>query len=217
MASTQLTYHIYSPVAGPRGKMPWIKHGDNIVADSAAIIDYLLNTFGGDGREHLGDLRIALTPSERAKSTALQCITENIGIICLYWRFLGRQDSPHFYQLLMGKLPWGIRQTARWFVKKAMFSTLFQQGIARMHTEEKIAQAKADVDAMSELLGDSLYYAGDTISLIDLLPFVFLEELLHDPFKYYGVKDYALGKQNLVDYTNRIRTKYFTSTFSSEV
>ena len=189
--------------------MPWIKHGDNIVADSAAIIEYLLNTYGGDGKEHIGDLRIALTPSERAKLTALQCITENLGVICLYWRFLGKEDSDHFFKLLMGRIPWGIRQTAKWFVRKAFFNTLFQQGIARLHTDEKISQAKADVDAMAELLGDSQYYAGDSISLVDLLPFSFLEELLHDPFKYHGVKEYALGKQNLVDFVDRIRTKYF--------
>ena len=35
-----------NPARGPKGKMPFITHGDRVIADSSFILDYLIRTFG---------------------------------------------------------------------------------------------------------------------------------------------------------------------------
>jgi glutathione S-transferase len=65
----------------PKGKVPFIEHGGQLVADSEIILGYLTRTFAGAGK--LGKLVPwhELTPQQQAVGTALRVLTEDH----LYW------------------------------------------------------------------------------------------------------------------------------------
>ena len=189
--------------------MPWITHGGNTVADSSAIIQYLVNTYG-EGKDSLGDLKIKLTAAQEAKSVAIGRVCDHLVAFGVYFRFVGEQRGS-FYDLLLKGVPGFIAPVVGRMLSNNAYNSLHAQGVARLHNDEKLAQMKEDIDCLSELLGTGSFFLGDTISLADLLPFGLLENLLNDPFAYQGFKAYALAKPNIAAFLARIRAKYFTA------
>ena len=80
------------------------------------------------------------------------------------------------------------------------------------HSEDVIiAQGKADLDALAELLGDRRYFLGDRPSSIDACVFGFLGVSLYvdgdNPLYRHGA-----SRQNLMRYCERMRERYFPET-----
>jgi len=103
----------------------------------------------------------------------------------------------------------------RWLVpavlKRAFGKQLYARGMGR-HTEDVIiAQGKADLDALSELLGDQPYFLGDQPSSLDACVFGFLGVSLYvtgdNPLYRYGA-----SLENLLRYCERMRVPYFPET-----
>ena len=188
--------------------MPWITHGGNTVTDSSTIIRYLINTYG-EGKDVIGDLKIKLTAEQEAKNVAIERVCEHLVPFGVYFRFVGEQHDT-FYGLLLKGVPGPIASVVKRMLLSNAYTSLYAQGVARLHNDEKLAQMKEDIDCLSELLGAGTYFLGDTLSLADLLPFALLENLLNDPFAYQGFKDHARSKPNIVAFLARIRAKYFT-------
>src|SRR5260221_4326832 len=79
---------VTDPRKGPKGKVPWIEDQGRTIADSAFIIEYLVDAYGDPLSTHLG-------AEERAVALALRRLTEEH----LYWaiahgRFLDDQAWP---------------------------------------------------------------------------------------------------------------------------
>ena len=67
---------VHSPSVAPRGKLPFLKHGDVAIPDSAAIIRYILATYSSPNATHLGKLRIHLTAQETTTYTLLESFVD---------------------------------------------------------------------------------------------------------------------------------------------
>jgi len=63
------TVNVLNPAKGPKGKLPYITDGSNVVADSGLILDYLKKTHGDVLDARLGSV-------ERAQALAWQRLLE---------------------------------------------------------------------------------------------------------------------------------------------
>ena len=197
------------PTKGPKGKSPWIEWGDLRMGDSTLIIEHV--------RERLGiDLDAHLSGGQRAQAIVVQRMLEEHYHQCFeHALFFGRGGAERLEQFLSG-----MPVPLRWVVAVAMPRSLAKQLRARgmgRHAEEVIlAQGKADLDALAELLGDGPYFFGDRPSSIDACIFGFL-----------GVSIYVEGDNplfrhaasldELVRYCERIRARYFPETLEGHL
>ena len=91
---------------------------------------------------------------------------------------------------------------------------LHARGMGRHPEEVIIAQGKADLDALSELLGDGAYFLGDEPSSIDACVFGFLGASVYvagdNPLYRH-----AASIDNLMRYCERMRARYFPETLTT--
>ena len=100
----------------------------------------------------------------------------------------------------------------RWIVPrvlaKQLRSQLHARGLGRHDEKEIVAQGKADLDALSRLLGHHAYFLGDQPSSIDACVFGFLGVSVYvdgdNP-----LFSHAASLENLKRYCERMRARYF--------
>lgn len=195
------------PSKGPKGKSPWIETEDVRMGDSTLIIEHLSERHGIDLDAHL-DAR------QRALGISIQRMIEEHFHQCFeHQLFFGRGAEARLAEFA-ALLPIPLRWLVPTVLKRSFAKQLHARGMAR-HTEHVIiAQGKADLDALAELLGDQPYVLGDRPSSIDACVFGFL-----------GVSVYVEGdnplfrhaaeKDNLMRYCERMRARYFPETLDT--
>ncbi len=191
----------------PKGKLPWIDDDGVALADSGLIIDYLKRKYG-DPLD--GDL----SPLQRAQALAITRLVEEH----LYWTVLHDRwiseagwalTGPGFF----GGMPWPLRAIVPIVARRGIRAELRGHGMGR-HTPEQIhALGTADVDALSELLGDQPYFLGAQATSVDAVAGAFLANILMVPLET-PVKAAAAGHANLVAYCRRVAQRYFPEGYS---
>lgn len=165
------------PRKSPKGKLPYIRDGETVVADSSAIIAYLKSRYGDPLDEHL-------SAAEYANALAFQRLIEEHLYYCIVQM---RWIRPHNWALTkaryFSKLPIPLRWIAPGMVQKQVRRDLHGQGIGR-HTDAEInAMAVDDLRALSEHLGDNQYFMGATPTSYDATAYGFLTNILRAPFE----------------------------------
>jgi glutathione S-transferase len=196
-----------NPGKGPKGKSPWIEHGDVRMGDSTLIIEHL-------ARERSVDLDRHLDPTQRATAVAIQRMLEEHYHQCfehqLFFGEGGEERGAEFAASLPVPLRWIILP----LFKRAFAKQLHARGMGRHPEEVIIAQGKADLDALDALLGEGPYFFGDRPSAIDACVFGFLGVTVYvkgdNPL--FG---HAAGKKNLLRYCERMRKRYFPETLEA--
>ena len=94
-------------------------------------------------------------------------------------------------------------------IRKQVTKTVNAQGMGRHAPQEVEAMGIAALESLSELLGDKKNFLGDAPRSIDASVFAFLWLILAAPYEN-GVKAYAKSRPNLVAYTERHRTQYWS-------
>lgn len=192
---------------GPKGKIPYIRHGDNVLGDSTFIFEYLKNTYS--------DKTQALEPKTvKDKATAIACqrICEDhlyFGIIHFRWIDDKGFRGTSKYIGGVGIIPRPLLPIALRAVRKKQRSTLAAQGLGRHRAEDLEALLSADFEALSGFLGDQDYILGAEPSEPDAVVFAMLDSCLNDG---NGTKLPELVKKfpNLVEYVQRIRSRYYS-------
>jgi glutathione S-transferase len=197
------------PRKGPKGKSPWIEHGGTRMGDSSIIITHLSERFGVDLDAHLG-------ADERARALMIQrTIEEHFHQAFEHQLFLGRGGAERLTEFA-STLP----TVLRWIVPRVMLKQLRTQlharGLGRHDESEIIAQGKADLDALSRLLGENEYVLGDRPSSIDACVFGFLGVTIYvkgdNPLFAH-----AASLENLKRYCERMRARYFPETVAASL
>ena len=195
------------PRKGPKGKSPWIEIGDTPMGDSSIIIEHLTERFGVALDAHL-------TEDERARALVAQrTIEEHYHQAFEHQLFLGRGGAERL-QEFVSTMP----AVLRWIVPRILVGQLRKQlharGLGRHEESDIVAQGKADLDALSCLLGDGPYFLGDQPSSIDACIFGFLGVTIYvngdNP-----LFTHAASLTNLKRYCERMRAKYFPETLSA--
>jgi glutathione S-transferase len=195
------------PSKGPKGKSPWVEIDGVPMGDSSIIIAHLAERFGVDLDAHLSD-------EERARALMVQrMLEEHYHQAFEHQLFLGRGGAERLAEFA-ATMPIPIR----WILPTVFVSMLKKQlharGLGRHDETEIIAQGKADLDALSRMLGDNKFFFGDRPSAIDACIFGFLGVSLYvngdNP-----LFTYAASLSNLRRYCERMRAAYFSETVSS--
>ena len=124
--------------------------------------------------------------------------------------FFGRGSDERLREFA-ATMPIVLRQLLPTILKRVFSKQLYERGMGRHSDEVIIAQGKADLDALSELLGDQQYFLGDRPASIDACVFGFLGVSLYvegdNPLYRYGA-----AQENLMRYCERMRAQYFPET-----
>jgi glutathione S-transferase len=194
------------PGKGPKGKSPWIEYGDVRMGDSSLIIEHLAERFGID-------LDAQLDAHQWALALSVQRMLEEHYHQCFEHQLFFGRGGPERLAEFAGTMPIPLRWLVPTVLKRAFRKQLYERGMGRHSEEVIIAQAKDDLSALSELLGDQAYFLGDQPSSIDACVFGFLGVSLYvegdNPLYRYGA-----SLENLMRYCERIRARYFPETLA---
>jgi glutathione S-transferase len=195
------------PNKGPKGKSPWIEIDSQRMGDSTLIIEYLQKRFGIDLDTHLN-------AKQRALALSVQRMLEEHYHQCFEHQLFFGQGSEERLQEFAATMPIPIRWLLPTVLKRTFTTQLYARGMGRHSEDVIIAQGKSDLDALSELLGDRPYFLGEQPSSIDACVFGFLGVSLYvegnNPLFQYGA-----SIDNLMQYCERMRTRYFPETLTT--
>ena len=197
------------PNKGPKGKSPWIEDGKVRMGDSTLIIEYLEKRFGIDLDAHL-------SAKQRALAVSIQRMLEEHFHQCFEHQLFFGKGAEERLQEFAATMPIPLRWLVPTVLKRTFTKQLHARGMGRHSEEVIIAQGKADLDALSVLLGDQPYFLGDQPSSIDACVFGFLGVSLYvsgdNPLYQYGA-----SIENLMRYCERMRARYYPETLSTLV
>ena len=196
-----------NPGKGPKGKSPWIEHGSVRMGDRHSIIEYLQQRFGVDLDAHLD-------ADQRALAVAVQRMLEEHYHQCFeHQLFFGRGGEERLREFA-SSLPVPLRSIVPAVFKRAFRKQLHARGMGRHAEDVIVAQGKADLDALSRLLGDKPFMLGEAPSAIDACVLGFLGVSLYvagdNPLYRYGA-----SLDNLMRYCERMRARYFPETLDT--
>jgi glutathione S-transferase len=159
----------------PKGKIPYIQDGDELIGDSSLIIEHLKATRGIDPD-------IGLSERERSESLALQRLFEEHFYFILVWsRWIDPAGWAVTREVFFQPLPALVRPVARAGAQYKVSRMLHQQGIGRHRPDEIHALARDDLRAIAGLLEERPFFMGDRLTGIDAVAFGFLANILLVP------------------------------------
>eukprot|EP01120_Amphizonella_sp_Union-15-10_P001018 TRINITY_DN11081_c0_g1_i1.p1 TRINITY_DN11081_c0_g1~~TRINITY_DN11081_c0_g1_i1.p1 ORF type:complete len:276 (-),score=44.09 TRINITY_DN11081_c0_g1_i1:62-802(-) len=186
------------PRKSPTTKLPYIVFDGQSVCDSSKILDLLDNYFKHNLDEGLDNI-------QKAEGLALQRLIEEHLYFCMkyYWTTDAGWEG---WKLFIPKLPPLI---GKYFILPSIKQGSKQQchahGISRLSDEKILQQAKLDIDAIQEYLGDKKYLFGDKPSTFDCSAFAMLHSIYDLPIPS-PLKDYIDTLPKLKDYVERLGT-----------
>jgi glutathione S-transferase len=188
--------------SAPKGKLPYIVDGENVVADSTFIRLYLERRYAIDFDDGYDDW-------QRSHAWTIERMVEDQ----LYWAMVHSRwavdenfakGPAHFFD----RLPDDVQDTARQKQRNAVLGYLNGQGLGR-HTVGEITElAEIGYRSLANLLGDKPYVLGDRPCGADASIFAQLASVL-TPFFDSSVREVAAAQHNLVAYRDRMMAKYF--------
>ena len=186
----------------PKGKLPYIRDGETVVADSTLIRMYLEQQRGIDFDRAL-DAR-----SRGIGWTAEKMLEEQHYWAMVYWRWLDDANFARGPKAFFKRAPAIVRPFAEKFVRRRIRKNLHAHGIGRHSEAEMTAMVGRGIDALSQILGDNRYFLGDAPSGADATVFAFLACGLAPHFES-PLRDKMKSVANLVAYHDRMMREYF--------
>lgn len=201
----QIPYQIVEsiPPKAPKGKLPFIEDEGKKIADSDLITRHLIQKYGNKLDTHL-------IPSQKAISIAMQRLMEDhLFWITMYTRWQYSEENWRVNKkAIFHSFPPLIRDIVASIYRILIRRQIHGHGLGRHNREEIFQLGRIDLDALSDFLADKPYFMGDKPTSLDATAFGILINTLACPIES-PVKEYALSKQNLVDYCQRIKSEYF--------
>jgi len=187
----------------PKGKIPFVTIDGALMGDSQLVIEELERRAGERA------LDAGLSARDRAIArTVRRMLDEAFYFVGVYFRW-GTDDG---YQVLAPEfkkaLPAPVRALAMPLIRRSVKKTLHKQGTGRHTPAEVAAMGSADLDALSELLGDADFLYGARPCTVDASVFAFLEGILGFPLES-PVQRHARSRANLVAYRDRVRARWW--------
>ncbi len=187
----------------PNGKVPFIDDEGTLLADSTLIIDHLRRRYG----DALG---MGVTPREAATMLAFNRLIDDH----LYWisvvqpRYVDDGDW-HRYLCMIARTD-NLSPEAEAFGdawRARVLNGYHNAGWARLSSETLYARARADIDALSDQLGERPYFMGDEPRWIDASALSILRHIIDAPFSF-DTKHHGATKRNLVAYMKRMKEQF---------
>ncbi len=210
MKMAQLPYEVISSAdnlkIAPKGKLPFIidhtADGENTIADSQAIAEYLIQKYQVSLDEHL-------SPEQQAQAYLFtKSLDENLYWCLVYSRWVLDDTWPLVKEAFFGGLPWPIKVIVPSIIQKKVRKNLYGQGIGRHTKDEILAITDKSFASLSTLLGSKDYFFGNKPSSFDATVYSILCQFISvDCNNEFNEK--ARSYLNLVQFCQRIEQAYY--------
>lgn len=183
---------------GPKRKSPWIEQDGVRMGDTELIL------------AHLGiDPDAGLTPTQRAQSHVIRrTMEEHLHAVIEWEMFVDDAGWAHTIRLFDGKMPALLVPIVGWVVRGNFRKHLFERGIGRHAPADVAAMGKADLDAISALLGDREWFVADHPARIDASAFGLLAGPILSGIPTPAAA-HARSLPNLVAFVARAKARFF--------
>lgn len=186
----------------PKGKLPYLRDGDAVVADSTLIRWHL-------ERAHGIDFDAGYGPAETALGWAVEKMLEDH----LYWAVVEARwcDDANFSRgpaRFFEAVPAPVRPLVTALIRRKVRGASRGHGMGRHGRTEIEALGLRSIAALADLLGDKPYLLGSTVAGADATAYGFVAATLCPVFET-PLRDAVAGRANLVAYERRMRARYF--------
>jgi glutathione S-transferase len=188
----------------PTGKLPYIIDSDGTkVPDSNTIIAYFKSKYGDK-------LDADLSRPEAANNLAWNRLVEEhlywSGIIEPRWR-LDEGWETYIPLIVQGAEVGPELRAALDAFRQRIMDGFNGQGMGRRTSEVVQDFFRADIDAVSDYLGDKKYFTGDRLRSLDASVYSTLKHIALQPHPWPG-QGYVQTKPNLVSYLDRLQREF---------
>lgn len=182
----------------PRGKLPYIKHGDRTVTDSQRIIEYF-------AEQGIADLDAWLDADHRAELFALRSMFEvDLYFIVLHYRWQDETGWAHYREAIATVLrdagvPGFLQGAVLRSIRKGPIAQAIAQGAGRRDSEENLAHVRHMFATLEQFLArrEGPWWFGDKPSSADAIGYAFVGGAI--------VPKMGLGLETLADPHPRLR------------
>lgn len=187
----------------PKGKLPFIIDDGQTIADSYFILRYLQDKYEVNIDTSLSDENVSLS------KLLTKSLDENFYWCIVYSRWIKENTWPLAKEAFFGKMPFPLKVLVPIVARRGVQKSIKMHGIGR-HSEEEILEITKDtLQSLSTLLADKQYYFGNEISSFDITAYSMLVQFIGVTIE----NEFTVMAQsfsNLVDYCQRITTKYYS-------
>jgi len=186
----------------PKGKLPFIEDGGELIADSFFIAEHLKEKYGDKLDQWLSD---------EQKSTAhlvTKALDEDLYWCLVYSRWMREDTWPMIREAFFGAMPFPLKQIVPVIARSGVRSALKKQGLGR-HSDDEIKQIlKRSLNSLAVMLGDKAYFLGDKPCSLDATTFAFLAEFILVKIDN-SFNEVARRHENLVQYCKRMQAEFY--------
>jgi glutathione S-transferase len=202
---TELPFEVVvtpDPRKAPKQKLPVIVDEGETIADSAMILKHLK-------AKHGDELDGSLTPIQHAMGyLAAKTMEESFYWVMMHDRWLTDSGWDTTKPAFFAELPPIVRSILPGVLRKATRKQCKAQGYGR-HTVAEIADiGKADLNAVSTIMGNNDFLLGDKPSSYDATVYAFVGNTVDGPYDA-PTTHHARLVDNLVAYCKRMKQTYF--------
>ena len=188
------------PMKMPKGKLPVLRDGGELVPDSQAIVEHLQSRYAAQ-------LPPALRGPEPPADLALRRMVEEHSYFALLWlRWIDDPGWALTRPAFFGKMPWPLSSIVPPLVRRKMRRDLIGQGMGRHGRDEICRRAAADLGALAEALQAHPFFGGDEPSALDATVYAYLANVLFVPLES-PLKQAAQASTTLSAYAARMRDR----------
>ncbi|HEY8034087.1 MAG TPA: glutathione S-transferase family protein [Methylobacter sp.] len=202
---TGLTYKTIEtlPLFAPRRKLPYINDNGIQISDSRMIINHLKSSYDDILDRHLSAEQHAATKAWQ------RLLEEHLYWVIMYTRWnYTKTNWQANKQAIFAGLPSLLSELVASAYRYRIKAQIRGQGLARLTPDEVFKLGNEDIEAISLFLGGKPYFMGNEPTTLDASAYGMLINIIGCPIES-PVKDYALSKKNIVDYCNRMQSKFF--------
>lgn len=187
----------------PGGKVPYVDMDGTLLGDSQLIIEEL------ERRAGVRALDADLGPAERATGHLVRrALDEGFHFAGMYLRWMEDDAFARIRPEFEKVLPKLLRPIVP-LIRRSTRKKLEQQGTGKHPPEAVAKMAFADIDALSDFLGEKEFFLGERPRTVDASAFAFLEMTLAFPGRD-ALMRHASDRPNLVAYRRRVRERYWS-------
>ncbi|MBL8670398.1 MAG: glutathione S-transferase family protein [Alphaproteobacteria bacterium] len=186
----------------PKGKLPVIVDDGKVVGDSEIIRWHLESKYGADFDKGLSD-------RDRAIAHAVcRMLEERTYWAIVYGRWIEDAGWAEARRAFFGGAPAPVRWLVAPAIRRGIRKALDLHGLGRHSAAEIYEMGARDMRSLAGVLGDKPFVMGAEPTGADATAFGTLTNVLRPPIAS-PMKDEALRHANLVDYEERMRSRFY--------
>ena len=187
--------HIFDASRAPRGQLPYIADGEEIIGDSETILAYVTEKYSLN-------IDAALTPAQRTQNLLITRMLDDLYWVMSYSRWKDERYWPAFRDALKREHP-GLTDDGLAKAKAFNAQRYHYQGIGRYDPDAAMARGLADLAALAALIPAKGYVHGERPTGIDAAIYGFTANIyLYDIET--PLKQFVLAHDNIVRHCRAI-------------